>query len=75
MLKPDIPWVDDGKRLNGDQERRWKLHEHLKNMYLERGFTVHEIGGGYLERMKEAVEIVNENLGGYRPAKEFNRKD
>ena len=75
MLKPDVPWVDDGKRLNGDQERRWKLHEHLKNMYLERGFTVHEIGGGYLERMKEAVEIVNENLGGYRPAKEFNRKD
>ena len=69
MLRPDTPWIADGKRLNGETEKRWRLHEHLKKMYEERGFTVHEIGGNYRERMLQAVEIVNSRLKGYSPKK------
>ena len=62
LLKPDVTWVNDGQRLNGDQEKREKLHERLKHMYIERGFEdkIIEIGGNYNERLNS---IIN-HLGG-----------
>ena len=62
LLKPDVTWVNDGQRLNGDQEKREALHERLKHMYIERGFEdkIVEIGGNYNERLNS---IIN-HLGG-----------
>lgn len=62
LLKPDVEWINDGQRLNGDQERREKLHERLKHMYIERGFEdkIIEVGGDYNTRLNT---IIN-HLGG-----------
>lgn len=62
LLKPDVSWVDDGQRLNGDQKRREMLHQRLKHMYIERGFEdkIIEIGGSYHDRLAKIVE----HLGG-----------
>ena len=38
FLTPDVKWVSDGQRLNGDQERRERLNDRLLNMYREFGF-------------------------------------
>jgi HTH-type transcriptional repressor of NAD biosynthesis genes len=60
MLKPDVKWVDDGMRLNGDQERRWKLHEDLKKMYVDAGFkNIVEVGGNYSERLNSILPIID----------------
>lgn len=58
MMKPDVAWVADGLRwLDGD-ERRWQLHQELKQMYIDRGFAnIIEVGGNYTERFNEAVKI------------------
>lgn len=60
LLKPDVSWVDDGQRLNGDQERREKLHERLKHMYIERGFEdkIVEIGGDYNTRLNSIINYL-----------------
>ena len=62
LLKPDVTWVNDGQRLNGDQEKREALHERLKHMYIEREYEdkIVEIGGNYNERLNS---IIN-HLGG-----------
>lgn len=61
ILKPDVEWVDDGQRLNGDQVKRNQLHKHLLNKYLNNGFTnVIEIGGNYSERLTDVIGFVNE---------------
>ncbi|MGB4984699.1 MAG: multifunctional transcriptional regulator/nicotinamide-nucleotide adenylyltransferase/ribosylnicotinamide kinase NadR [Erysipelotrichaceae bacterium] len=62
MLSPDTKWVDDGQRLNGDQNKREMLHEHLKKMYIDRGFSIVEICGNYNERLNKAISIVDELL-------------
>lgn len=67
MMKPDVKWVDDGLRWNSEDEKRWKLHEQLKQMYLDRGFDANkivEIGGNYNERFNKAIELSNKLLGG-----------
>lgn len=74
MLKPDVGWVDDGMRLNGDTEKRWLLHEHLKQMYLNRGFTLTEIGGDYKERMDTAIKTVNDFMRDIYPLQEGEKK-
>lgn len=60
LLKPDVSWVDDGQRLNGDQDKREKLHERLKHMYIERGFEdkIVEIGGDYNTRLNSIIEYL-----------------
>ena len=63
LLKPDVEWVDDGQRLNGDQEKREELHNRLKYMYLERGFkNVVEVSGDYNERLTAIINIVDDLL-------------
>lgn len=60
MMKPDVKWVDDGFRWNSDSEKRWALHEKLKKMYLDRGYSedkIIEVGGDYSERFNTTIEI------------------
>lgn len=60
MFQPDVTWVDDGQRFNGETEKRWRLHEKLKNMYIEQGFKrIIEIGGNYSERLEKAITHVD----------------
>ena len=65
LLRPDVQWVADGQRLNSDQQRRWKLHETLKQMYESRGFKVVEIGGNYHQRLNHAIDLVDELVRSY----------
>ena len=60
-LEPDVRWVPDGQRLNGDQARRESLDRRLKDMYREFGFgdRLVEIHGDYHERLQEAVRRVD----------------
>lgn len=61
MLKPDVTWVSDGQRLNGDQQKREHLHGFLLSMYQNRGFkNIIEVGGNYQERLQTAIKLINE---------------
>lgn len=33
IMTPSVKWVDDGQRLNGNNVKRWKLHDRLCDMY------------------------------------------
>ena len=60
LLKPDVEWVSDGQRLNGEQEKREELYQRLKYMYIERGFgdKIVEIGGSYNERLTQIINYL-----------------
>lgn len=64
MFKPDVKWVDDGLRWNSEDSTRLKLHEELKNMYIEKGFgdKMIEISGKYDERLVKAIEVIDNLL-------------
>ncbi len=64
LLKPDVKWVSDGQRRNGDQEKREKLHSNLKNLYIQHGFEdkILEVGGTYNERLNSVLKIVDDLL-------------
>ena len=60
LMKPDVQWVDDGMRLNGEQQRRVTLYNKLKQMYINHGFTnIVEVGGTYNERLNFVVNYIN----------------
>ena len=68
-LLPDVKWVDDGMRLNGDEERRRRLNERLMTMYREHGFgdKLIVVSGDYTQRLSRAIEIVDGLLVGVKP--------
>ena len=63
-LTPDVRWVADGQRLNGDQERREKLNERLIGMYREFGFgdKIVFVRGDYTRRLEESMGVVDNLL-------------
>jgi len=75
MLTPEVAWIDDGMRLNGDPERRWNLHRHLKQMYEQRGFKILEIGGDYKQRMDRAVAVVDDFMDDIYPRQKGDVND
>lgn len=64
FMTPDVKWVDDGMRLNGDQQRREMLNNRLLDMYREFGFgdKIIMVGGDYNQRLTRAIEIVDDML-------------
>ena len=64
FLTPDVRWVADGQRLNGDQERREQLSSRLMDMYQEFGFgdKLVFIRGDYNARLSGAIRAVDELL-------------
>jgi len=64
MFTPDVKWVDDGQRFLSGDELRWKLHDKLKNMYIDRGFgeKIIEIKGNYNQRLNQAISIIDNLL-------------
>lgn len=68
-LMPDVRWVADGQRLNGDEERRRLLNDRLLQMYRDHGFgdKITIISGDYTARLHKAIQLVDELLTGVRP--------
>lgn len=64
LMKPDVQWVDDGQRLNGDQDKREDLHKYLKQMYIDRGFgdKIIEVGGNYQQRLNTVFNYIQNNI-------------
>lgn len=65
IYTPDVKWVDDGLRWNNEDDVRWKLHEKLKQMYIDYGFgdKLIEISGNYNERLMSSIKLVDKILG------------
>jgi HTH-type transcriptional repressor of NAD biosynthesis genes len=66
FLQPDVRWVADGKRLNGEQKKRMELSKRLKNMYEYHGFgdKMVVVAGDYAQRLAKAIELVDRLMGG-----------
>lgn len=58
-LEPDVKWVDDGSRSNGDIEVREKLNRELKDMLDRRGIKYISINGNYIDRLNKAIKLVD----------------
>ena len=68
-LTPDVRWVPDGQRLNGDEDQRRMLNDRLWDMYVEHGFKdkMVVVSGDYSQRLAHAIRLVDGLLGGTRP--------
>ena len=68
-LMPDVRWVADGQRLNGDEDRRRILNDRLLQMYRDYGFgdKITIISGDYNARLHKAIQLVDDLLTGVRP--------
>jgi HTH-type transcriptional repressor of NAD biosynthesis genes len=65
MFAPTVPWVDDGMRFNGDQNRRETLNKKLLNMYENYGFkNIRIFYGNYHQRLEACITLTNELLKG-----------
>ena len=64
FLTPDVQWVADGMRLNGDQNKREVLNDRLYQMYCEFGFKdkITFVSGNYNERLRKAIALVDSML-------------
>ncbi len=69
FLQPDVKWVADGQRLNGEQEKRMALSERLLNMYRYHGFgdKLVVVGGDYNARLSRAIDLVDGLMRGAQP--------
>ena len=61
-LPPDVPWVDDGTRLLGDE--REEADAGLRTLLAEHGVEIVEVGGGFEQRLSTAVDAVDRLLEG-----------
>lgn len=57
-MEPDVPWIDDGQRLNQDRD---ELNKRLKSMYTNVP-NIHYINGSYEERLNKCYNLVKELL-------------
>lgn len=59
LMLPDVAWVPGDFRFNEDKDSRYKLHNKLKQMYLDRGFKdkIIEVSGNYNERLNKVIEL------------------
>lgn len=68
LLSPTVKWVDDGMRMNGDQDKRFENHEVLKKLYLSNGFGYYDskiievTGTDYDSRLNFINNKINEIL-------------
>ena len=61
---PSVPWVDDGMRFNGEQNRREELDGKLLRMYEEYGFkNVIRLSGDYNSRLESCISLANKTIG------------
>ncbi|MED1793103.1 multifunctional transcriptional regulator/nicotinamide-nucleotide adenylyltransferase/ribosylnicotinamide kinase NadR [Brevibacillus nitrificans] len=58
-MEPDVPWVDDGLRVHGENLVRHENNEKLKRMLRERHIAYVSIAGSYHERLQQATDHVD----------------
>lgn len=58
-LEPDVPWVDDGLRVHGENQLRQDNHEKLKRMLDERHIPYVTVTGNYQDRLRQAMQHVD----------------
>lgn len=58
FLEPDVPWVQDGTRLHGEQEIRLENNKKLKKMLIDAGISYLTIKGTYDQRFNKAKSII-----------------
>lgn len=68
-LTPDVKWVADGQRLNGEEEKRRVLSKRLYDMYVSYGFggKIVVVSGSYEQRLAQAIDLVDTLLEGSQP--------
>lgn len=64
-MSNEVPWVDDGLRINSDRELTEKLFDSLLDKYDIKGDNYHKITGNYNERLNKVIGIINDLLKGY----------
>jgi len=63
LCNTDLPWIADELREYPDLESREKLFHIYKDIMVNQSVPWVEISGDYEERLKKAIEFVNELLG------------
>ena len=65
MLAPSVKWVDDGQRLNKEQEKRDKFFNDLVVSYIAYGFKNIVIvdDSDYDQRLEKAMIHIDELIG------------
>lgn len=58
-LEPDVQWIDDGLRFQGDRNIRVQNNKILKEILNVHNIKYHCIAGNYLERFNQSFELVN----------------
>ena len=59
-LEPDIEWVDDGLRFQGDSKSRVNNNLTLKELLHKNGIEFVSIDGNYQERFNKSIKLINE---------------
>ncbi|MBX9782723.1 MAG: AAA family ATPase [Chitinophagaceae bacterium] len=62
LCKPDLPWMPDPLREYPDEQRRQKLYHYYKDLLANQTTPWVEISGMNEERLKKAVEAVDQLL-------------
>jgi HTH-type transcriptional repressor of NAD biosynthesis genes len=65
-LEPDVKWVDDGLRYEGNEKIRKENNELMRSMFNERNIPFVSVSGDYTERFNKARSLVD---GLFRGAK------
>lgn len=62
FLEPDVKWVDDGTRMHGNDEVRFRNNKILKKILDETGIDYVTIGGDYKQRFDRSINLVEKIL-------------
>lgn len=66
-LESDVPWVDDGLRINSDRDKTSKLFTKMLDEYrIVEDNDYHKISGNYKQRLDQAIQIVNDKLNSFK---------
>lgn len=62
-LEADVPWVDDGLRINSDRDKTSRIFDKMLDEYnVVSDNDYYKISGDYQQRLNTAIEIVNRKL-------------
>ncbi len=60
FLEPDVKWVNDGLRNEGEEKIRKNNNVEMKKMFKDRGINFVSLGGNYSERFNKARKLVDD---------------
>lgn len=61
-LEPDVKWVNDGIRFQGEEDIRQTNNKIFKNLLLRNGVKFESMSGTYQERFMKSIKLINEIL-------------